>query len=464
LKKQLYLQLCLLLASTSTYLLAQPYLGKQILADSLAVRMDEYLQACVATSHFNGVTLIAKNGNILLQKGYGWKNFHEASGIDSQTIFQIGSLTKSFTATLILRLQEEGYLHLSDKLSTYFPSYPQGDKITLKHLLTHTSGIVSYTETDEFTGAAASEATQPKTKEQILALFEDKPLMFKPGTKYSYSNSGYFLLGWIAQKVVGKPYEQLMREKVFEPLQIGHSGFDFIHLQHANKATGYSYLTKQRQEPSIAYDSTISYAAGAMYSTLTDVYKWARSMTTEAMLPQKTWQQAFTPYKGEYGYGFFSGKMHQRKFIGHSGGTKGFSAHFVWFEKGDVVIILLSNVLEETNLGAITSSLASIVFEQPYQLPKVRQEVILDTSILKQYVGEYKSIKRPRITFHISIENGRLVARKKGGADEILYGETESLFFLKEVDAQVEFIKEGEKGLKVIVHQNGKQYISKKVN
>src|SRR6187455_1847958 len=202
-------------------------------------KLDTLMSAYAKLHKFNGAALVAKNGIILLNKGFGYRNATEKVTNNEQTIFQLGSVTKQFTSAVILKLQEEKKLSVSDKLSKYFPGYPKGDSITIEQLLTHTSGIFNYTNNGTF---MENEVTKSASREKIMALFKDKPLDFSPGTGWNYSNSAYSLLGYIIEDVTKMPYEQVVRKYIFTPLQMTHSGFDFTHLKINEKATGYFKL------------------------------------------------------------------------------------------------------------------------------------------------------------------------------------------------------------------------------
>jgi len=305
---------------------------------TLSKKLDEYLWSVANAWRFNGDVLIAQKGKIILNKGYGYKNASANEKNDGKGIFQIGSITKSFTAEVILKLQEEGRLAVSDKLSKYFPGYPHADEITIENLLTHTSGIAGYDVEETDTVAWA-----PVSKDVLMDLFKNQPLAFTPGTKYSYSNSNYFLLGMIIEKVTGKPYEQAVREKIFEPLQMSNSGFDFIHLHNTLKVTGYAELSKEKQRPVHLIDSTVSYAAGAIYSSVNDLYTWVRSIAGHKILSADLWKKALTPYRSNYGYGFMIDSLSGKNYIGHSGGIMGFTSYVIYFPEEEVTIILLNN-------------------------------------------------------------------------------------------------------------------------
>jgi len=187
-------------------------------------KLEELMSAYAGMYKFNGSVLVAHHGKILMDQGYGLLNADDKTPTDKNSIFQIGSITKQFTATVILKLQEEKKLKVTDKLSKYFPDYPKGDSITIEQLLTHTSGIYSYTSDGAF---MANEVAKPSDRKKMMALFKDKPLQFSPGTKWEYSNSAYSLLGYIVEDVAKMPYEQAVRKYIFTPVHMDHSGFDF---------------------------------------------------------------------------------------------------------------------------------------------------------------------------------------------------------------------------------------------
>ena len=262
--------------------------------DSITQKLDEYLIAANKVNKFNGNALIAQNGKILLQKSYSYKNFAAHVLNDSNTIFQIGSVTKQFTATVILKLQEEGKLSLNDKLDKYFPQFKYADRITIENLLTHTSGIYNYTaDIDEKDSAIVC---NPVDKQLALDIMFKHDLDFKPGSKFQYDNSGYYLLGMIIEKVTGKSYEQNLHDLIFTPLQMNHSLFDFKHSRDTNIATGYQTLNDSTQKEASAWrwDSTVSYAAGAIWSTTSDMYKWAQAIADKKILSVESWKAMLT--------------------------------------------------------------------------------------------------------------------------------------------------------------------------
>ena len=272
-----------------------------------SARLDSLLKVENTQHGFNGTVLVAQNGKIILDKGYGFQNKKENLLNTANTIYQIGSITKQFTSAIILQLVAAKKMTLQDKLSKYIRGYPGGDSITVEHLLTHTSGVYNYTNDGDF---MRDRSEHPIARDSLLALFEYKPLDFSPGIKFSYSNSGYILLGMIIEKVTGKSYFRVVRENIFEPLGMSHSGFDFTNLKNADKATGYA---GDLTIPVGIVDSSVSFAAGALYTTVGDLYKWDRALYTDQVVSQALLQKAFTAYQSSYGYGWSISENYGKK-------------------------------------------------------------------------------------------------------------------------------------------------------
>lgn len=422
-----------------------------------ADRLNELLTAYSKQDKFNGTALVAQKGKIMLKKGYGFKDATSHALNDSSTIYQIGSVTKQFTAALILRLQEQGKLSVKDKLSKYFADFPKGDQITIEHLLTHTSGIYNYTNDHNF---MLNEITNAYNREKLVALFKDKPLDFEPGTKWSYSNSGYLLLGYIIEKVTGKPYESVMREMILQPLQMTHSGFDFTHLTSPDKAIGYMVLNNEAGTIAPVVDSSISFSAGALYSTVDDLYKWERGIYNTDILKMDSWKAAQTPYKNKYGYGWLIDTLYGKLIHTHGGGIHGFNSNLLRIPGEEIVIILLNNK-SNPFLSEITKGITAVLLDQPYKLPEAPLEVTLPDSILQRYVGVYELA--PNFLITITLNNSSLNAQATGQPSAAIYPRKENFFFYKVVDAQIEFITMADgKTDKLILYQNGNKIEGKK--
>jgi CubicO group peptidase (beta-lactamase class C family) len=421
-------------------------------------KLEALIDAYAKVNKFNGSALVAKNGTILLNKGYGYRNAADKVANNEQTIFQLGSITKQFTAAVILKLQEERKLSVSDTLSKYFPGYPKGDSVTIEHLLTHTSGIYSYTNDPAF---MANEVTKPANRDMMMALFRDKPFDFSPGTSWNYSNSGYSLLGYIIEAVTKKSYEQAVRKYIFTPLGMTHSGFDFTRLKNKDKATGYFELNDKEVKTAPMVDSTVSYSAGAIYSTVGDLYLWHTALQKNNILSKAQQEKAYTPVKNKYGYGWVIDSTEGKRRVAHGGGIHGFVTNFVRVPEDDICIVLLSNA-SNTTLAEISKSILAIMYGKEYKLPMERMAVKLSEEKLKEYEGEYEI--RTDLHVIISVKDGELVAAPTGQRTDNLYAEKEDLFFSKSADIQVEFTRNDKKEVDgFILHQGGAKIPCKKI-
>jgi len=421
-------------------------------------KLDALIEAYAKLYKFNGSALVAKNGVILLNKGYGYRNATDKVANNEQTIFQLGSVTKQFTSAVILKLQEEKKLSVWDKLSKYFPGYPKGDSITIEQLLTHTSGIYNYTNDGKF---MANEVTKSANREMMMALFKDKPLDFSPGSSWSYSNSGYSLLGYIIEAVTKKPYEQAVRKYIFTPLKMTHSGFDFTHLKSNEKAIGYFKLNDKEKVEAPIVDSSVSFSAGAIYSTIGDLYLWHKALQKNSILSREQQEKAYTPVKNRYGYGWSIDSIEGKRRVSHGGGIHGFITTIARVPEDDICIVLLSNA-SNTTVGEISKSIFAILYGKEYELPKERTEIKLPEEKLKEYVGEYELNKDLHVV--ISLKEGALVAIPTGQKTEILYAEKEDLLFVKSQDIQLEFTRNEKKEIDgFILHQGGAKIPCKKI-
>jgi CubicO group peptidase (beta-lactamase class C family) len=310
----------------------------------------------------------------------------------------------------------------------------------------------------------ATASDKPANEEKMLALFKNKQLDFEPGSRFNYSNSGYSLLGYIIEKVSGKKYEQVMREFIFQPLQMTHSGFNFTNLDSPEKAVGYYSLTADNIKKAKIVDSSVSFSAGSIYSTTGDIYKWNQSLSTEKVLRKSSLKNAFTPRLGHYGFGVAVDTLYGKQFINHSGGIDGFVSFnaIMPFEKMSITV--LSNV-STSQTGKLARDMVAILCNQPYNLPQAlaaRKDMNVDSSILKLYIGEYEISP----AFHITVRvvNGSLKAEATGQQEFTLFAERENFFFLKVVRAEVEFIKGADGKIeKLILYQNGLQLTGKKI-
>ncbi len=368
------------------------------------------------------------------------------------------SVTKQFTSAIILKLQAQNKLSVSDKLNKYFPDFPKGDSITIKELLTHTAGIYNYTNDQDF---MKNEITKPKTREQMMSLFENKPLDFSPGTSWSYSNSGYSMLGYIIEEVTHQPYEAAVRNFIFQPLDMTHSGFDFTNLKSPDKTIGYLALNSKDTMRAPIVDSTISFSAGAIYSTTGDLYRWSHALENQTILSASQQEEAYTPVKNNYGYGWGIDSIDGKRRVAHGGGIPGYITMMSRVPEDGVSVILLSNASNQT-VGEITKKIYAILYHQPYELPKERQAINLDQQIMQQYTGEYEVM--PGINVSIVAKDSVLIATPTGQSPKTLYAEKKDFFFEKEEDVQLDFTRNDQNQIDGFVfHQAGREIKCKKI-
>ena len=397
-------------------------------------RMDRIIQSHVDSKQFMGSVLVAQDGKVLLDKGYGSANLEWDIPDSPQTKFRLGSLTKQFTAAAILLLEERGKLRTDDLVAKYLPDAPAGwAKITIANLLTHTSGIPNFTS---FADYSTTEAT-PTTPEQLVARFRDKPLNFQPGEKWEYSNSGYVLLGYLLEKISGQRYQDFVRDNLFAPLGMTESGYDSHAAIILHRASGY---TPGANGPVNAgyIDMSIPFSAGALYSTTEDLLRWEQGLFGGKVLTPASLKKMTTPFKNDYAYGLAVRTAHGYTVIEHGGGIEGFNTQLAYDPDRKLAVIVLGNL----NGGApdeIARQLMSLLHGEKVVLPSERKEITVSTDVLRQYVGTYQLA--PTFSIVITLEGNRLMSQATNQPAVPLFPESETSFFLKAVDAQIEFAK-----------------------
>lgn len=427
-------------------------------AQSASTLLDSMANLYAKHKGFNGTVLVAQKGNVLLQKGYGYKDVALKTKVDENSLYQYGSVTKQFTAALIMYLQDQGKLSVQDKLSKYFPELPFADSVPIYNLLTHTSGIFNYTNDINF---MKSEAVKPTNKEKIFALFKDKPLEFTPGSKFNYSNSGYMLLGYIIEKVSGMPYEKLARQVILQPLGMKTAGFDYAHNSSADHTTGYAFIRDDKYEVSGVVDSSVAYAAGSLYGSVKDLYAWHQALQKQQLLSKASWQQVYKPFHNKYALGWSVDTMFGKPVAEHGGGIFGYTSMFKRFPEDDVVIIVLTNNSFPLT-GMLGNALAAVVFNQPTEWPAQKKFIQVPEAKLRAYVGDYEL--NPNFIISITLEDGMLKGQPTGQPKTDLLAEGENNFYVQVAEAQVSFEKdETGKVTALKLMQRGQTMIAKKI-
>jgi len=374
-------------------------------AQNKVSEIDQLMQVYHDYGMFNGTVLVAAAGKVIYKKGFGMANMEWNIPNKPDTKFRIGSITKQFTSMLIMQLVEEGKIELEKKITDYLPDYRKdtGDKVTIHHLLTHTSGIPSYTNIPNFLQDISRDAY---SVDEIIEKFCSGDFEFEPGTKYRYNNSGYFLLGAVIERVTGKPYQDVLKERILDPLGLRNTGYDHHETIIPNRAAGYN-KTFDGYENAPYLDMMLPYAAGALYSTVEDLYLWDQALYTEKLLTKKGKELLFMPHTVKlgtnYGYGWIiaNRSLPESKetvtTVSHGGGINGFNTLIERLVDDRHLIVLFNNT-PGAPLGEMSRSIIYILYDKPYQLPKKSiAEAVYRTLVEKdveEAVKRYHELKK----------------------------------------------------------------------
>lgn len=437
-----------LLAASLLVIAAAP---DTLFANELEPRIDEYLSACEQVLHFNGAALVAHEGRVLTSRGIGLANFEHQVANTPQTRFRIGSITKSFTALLVLLEVQAGHLALDDPVGKHLQDVPPAwAPLTIHQLLTHTSGIFNVTDLLEY----VTKRPVLGSPKKLLAMVRDKPLRFPPGEKHEYSNSGYLVLGLLLEKLGGKPYAELVRERICDPLEMRSTGFDFALPLVPHRAQGYSRGQNGKVENAVSVDMRGVHAAGALYSTVEDLVRYDAGLNAGRLLNPELTAQLYTPALNNYAYGWVIDSSHGRRLIWHNGGIEGFSANLTRCPETQTVVTVLSN-FDDGLPDRVARELTSLVFGEEYRVPRVHAEQPLDPAALPGLVGRYELA--PGAILEITVRDERLFAQLTQQPRIEIFSESADEFFYKVVDAQLTFQRDADgRATQVTLHQAGR--------
>lgn len=539
--------------------LAQP--ARQASEKGLASQIDGLLQKVYKTDEPGVAVLVKKQGNVIFRKGYGLADMELGIPVEPDMVFRLGSITKQFTAVAILILAEQGKLSLQDEITKFLPDYPtRGKTITVEHLLTHTSGIKSYTDLPEWLPLMRKDMTV----KEIIDVFKDKPMEFSPGERWKYCNSGYILLGAIIEKVSSETYEAFLQKHIFDPLGMKHSYYGRASSIIPRRIPGYS-KGAAGFENAPYLSMTQPYAGGSLLSSVDDLAVWDEALLSGKLIKRETLERAFTPYKLKdgtdtgYGYGWFISNYEGHRIIEHGGGIMGFTTYSLLLPEDQTFIALLTNSdIEGRAPEPFTFRITALTLGKPYKepvaitlqekeiiplvgvyvnpeneeryitrdgnklfsqraggskneifaasptefffkdsfarlkflknekgevtgaklvnrigpgetytkttkpLPTGRKEIALDPALYDQYAGEYELA--PGFVITVTKENNKLMIQPTGQQKAEIFPESETKFFPKVVDAQIEFVKDASgKVTELIIHQGGQKLQAKKI-
>ncbi|WP_298519912.1 serine hydrolase [uncultured Kordia sp.] len=358
-------------------------------AQNITTEIDQLMNDQYKADGFGATILVAKEGKVVFKKAYGKANMELDIDMIPENVFEIGSITKQFTAVGILMLLEEGKLSLDDEITKYIPDYPtQGTKITIHHLLTHTSGIKSYTSIPSLRDFARKDLSVT----ELIDAFKDEPMDFKPNEQFRYNNSGYVLLGYIIEKITGESYATFVQERIFDKLNMKSSYYGSKSQLIKNRAYGY----QDRNEKYVNADyisMTIPYAAGSLMSTVDDLFTWNTAIRNHKLISKESTEKAFTNYKIDngnninYGYGWFTNRIKDVPVIEHGGGIFGYTSQGIYVPSDNVYVILLTNC-DCVSPTDIAYKIAAITIGNSY--PKAADAIKISKADLAQFVGAYK--------------------------------------------------------------------------
>ena len=414
---------------------------------------DLYLASGISAESPGFSVLVSRDGKKLFCRGYGLARVKEKLAAGPDTPFRIGSVTKQFTSAAILKLREDGKLDVSDKLSKFFPGFPRGDEVTLHHLLSHTSGIHSYTDTPGFIKGV----TSPVKATVLVEKIREEPYDFEPGQRFKYSNSGYFLLGLIVEKASGKPYGEYLREKFFKPLGMKNTGVHQCGSEPAGEALGYTRSGKSYQR-AVDWDMSWAGGAGALYSTARDLGLWNEGLFAFKVLERKSLDLAFTPNKlldesGKtfYACGWAISRYRGLRLVGHSGGLHGFQSYLARYPEQSLTVAVLANA--EFSPAAKAQVLAELWLSAVMEPRPLREEKTgLAGKGYDDYAGRYDygsgvmTIEREGDSLFAQLGLQPRFEVFPAGNDE---------FFWKVVEARVKFERDNSGKVTRILHTQG---------
>ena len=406
------------------------------------------MDAHALVNNFSGTVLVTRNDSILLKKAYGYADYEWKVKNTIDTKFSLASVSKQFTAAAILQLAERKKLSLDDRLSKYYPDFPKGHLITIKMLLTHNSGVSDDVEEIFFSNRSIKQ-------DSVINYIMQRPFAFEPNAQTAYSNTGYYLLAMIIEKVSGQSYSTYLNEQVFKKANMTNSGVSSNETIIKKLAKAYHHKEgKLIKNPYTNWERNIG--MDGVYATIEDLYRWNKNLFDSAtVLTEASKRQMFTSYnEHNFGYGVLVNPFynHGRDLIGHDGGFYGTQTSFNKFREDDVFVGILSN--NESPSYLLAYGLSAIAFGIPVELPYEHKEVPIDREIFSEYVGNYEGIK-------IHQKGDRLLYSEH---DIELIPESESKFFRADDNNRtIEFIRNEEGEVyQIIVVKAGVKEIKKK--
>lgn len=389
---------------------------------------DAVLQQFYPADGPGAAAIVTEKGKVVWQGASGVADVTGKRKITPDTVFRLGSITKQFTAAMILQLAEEGKLGLDDPLSKFVPDYPgPGAKATIRQLLNHTSGIASYTGLPGWMTEANT--SRPITTQQLIDLTKDKPLDFEPGTKFSYNNSGYVLLGAIIEKIDGRPWHQSLEQRITKPLGLSSIRYGVDEDKVAGMAVGYAVADGQTK-PGQKIDMSVPHAAGALLGTVGDLARWNAALHGGKVVKSDSYRQMIAPTKlsdgstNPYAFGLGNSKVRDRPAIGHGGGIFGFVTDSVYVPSQGLFVAVFHNAAPPVAApSAPMERIAALALGDPY--PNFTKQPV-DLKAVEPFLGAYKLPEGERVFFS---RDGKLFTRRTGSSEMEVFAAGEGRYF-----------------------------------
>jgi CubicO group peptidase (beta-lactamase class C family) len=426
---------------------------------SLRERLDQIANSYTLDNTFMGSVLVARGNEILLNKGYGEANVEQNIPNDPNTKLRIGSLTKQFTAALVLLLQQDGKIRIEDPVRKYLLDAPKSwDKITLTELLGHNSGIPEIQSDPRFRSWAMS----PHTHAEEFALFKDRPLNFEPGSKNEYSNSNYLVLGAVIEKVTGEDFGTLLHNRILKPLGMNDSGVDKDGPVLPKRAQGYNN-NNGRLVPAASESMSVPWSAGSIYSTANDLLRWEHGLFGGKVLSAASLEAMTTPGKVSHGFGIGVTAEDGMKLVEHNGAIEGFVAHLAYVPEPRIAVIVLSNVFGGAP-PAMGNQLVEAMLGKTVVLASERKALPISSEDLARFVGTYQMSSGMAFTF--TARGDSLEMNAAGTIAPLLYQgvkEGHPRFYVAMIDGEIEFVPDPSGAMTTVLsHQHGNEQSGKR--
>ena len=427
-------------------------------SQKLDKRIDKMASAMYEADKTGATILVAKGDEVLYKKGFGMANLELKVPMQPEMVMEIGSITKQFTAAAILMLMEEGKLSLDDDITKFISDYPtHGHTITIHHLLTHTSGIKSYTSMQEWT----TQWRKDFAPMELIDLFKNQPMDFAPGEQWSYNNSGYFLLGYIIEKASGMKYAEFIDQRIFRPLNMKNSYYGSMRKLIPNRAEGYQ--TEGEEILNAEYLSlTQPYAAGSLMSTVEDLYTWNRAVMSGKVISKESLALAHTDYplnngeKTNYGYGWGFNDINGSRTIEHSGGIFGYISNGIYLPDEDIYVVILTNCNCE-DPGTLSTRIAAEAAGKPY--PEMDDVISLKADDMQKFTGVYEF--DDGLLREFSLDGDQLYSQREYNTPLKVYPYGPNKFFYEGSLVLLEFSDDGSE---VVITNRRDRHTGKKTN